>query len=91
VPLVVCAAPLSCHAERLAGVSGDDGVDCTAHGAPVEGGDIIPDRGGCEVSSALGGNDPVSCRFIPFDIAARVGTRLGQHESHIKATGARAK
>lgn len=89
--LVVFAPALSCMAERLARVSGKDGVDCSAQDAAIECCDIIPNRGGGEVSATLCGNDPLAGVFVPFDKASGVGTRLGQHEAHIKATGARAK
>jgi hypothetical protein len=57
VPLVILASPLSGLAERLAGISGQDGIECTAKSPPVEGGNVIPDWGGCEVAGALCGND----------------------------------
>lgn len=87
VPLVVGPAALPGHAEGLAGVSCQDGVDRAAQGAPVEGGDIIPDRGGGEVSGPLGCDDGAAWVFFPFDKASGVETGLGQHEAHIKATG----
>lgn len=91
VALVVFTAALPCMAEGLAGVSCKDGVDGTSQDTAIEGGDIIPDWRGCKVSSVLSGNNTPSRVLVPLDKAARVGTRLCQHEAHIKATGARAK
>jgi len=88
VPLVVRPFALSCHAERLAGVSGKDGVDCAPERSPVEGGNIIPDRRGREVSGALCCDDGLPWVFFPFDKAAGVKVWLGKHEAKIKATGA---
>ena len=91
VPLVVFALSLPGLAERLAWVSGKDGVDRAAHLAPVEGGDIIPDGGRGEVSGELCGDNALSGVLVPFDKASRVGLRFGQHEAHIEATGSGAQ
>jgi hypothetical protein len=88
---IVGTLALSCGAERLAGVSGKDGVDRAPQLPPVKAGDIIPDGSRGEVSGALSCDDCGSGMFFPFDKASGVGIRLGQHEAHIKATGARAK
>jgi hypothetical protein len=87
VPLVVGSLALSCHAERLTGVSGEYGVDCASEGPAVKGGDIIPDRGWREVSGPLGGNEGLAWVFFPLDKASRVEAGFGQHEAHIEATG----
>lgn len=60
VALVLVAFSLPCGAERLAGVSGKDGVDCAPEGSAVEGGDIIPDWCGGEVSGPLTSDDGAS-------------------------------
>ena len=91
VPLVVFALALSRMAERLAGVSGKDGVDDASERPSVEGGNVIPDGCRGEVSCALCGDDCRAGVFFPFDKASGVGLRLCQLQSHIKATGARAK
>ena len=87
VPFVVFSAALACEAERLAGVSGKQGVDRAGEGLGVEGGDIIPDRGGGKVSGALCGDERPPWVFFPFDKAAGVEPRLCEHEAHIKSTG----
>lgn len=87
VSLVVFAFPLSRLAERLAGVSGEDGVDRSGEGLGVEGGNVIPDRGWGEVSGPLGGDECGSWVFLPLDEASCVELRLCKHEAHIKATG----
>jgi hypothetical protein len=91
VPLVIGSLALSCHAERLAGVSGKDGVDRAPEGLSVKGGDIIPDRGWREVSGPLGCDDGPAGVILPFDKASRVKTGFGEHEAQIKATGSGAE
>lgn len=91
VPGIVGPFALSSGAERLAGVSGKDGVDRAAQLSPVKAGDIIPYGSGGEVSGPLSCNDCGAGMLFPFDKASGVRVRLGQHEAHIKATGARAK
>jgi hypothetical protein len=88
VPLVVGSLALSGCAERLARVSGKDGIKGAAERSPVEGGDIIPDRGGGEVSGPLGGDEDGAGPFLPLDEAAGVESRLGKHEAHIQASAA---
>jgi len=53
VPWIVDAFALSCHAERLAWVSGKDGVDSTSEWLGIECGEVVPDWGWGEVSGAL--------------------------------------
>ncbi len=91
VTLVVGPFALPGHAERLAGVAGKDGVDRAPEGPPVKGGEVIPYRGGGEVSGALCGDEDASGVFLPFDKAAGVEARFGQHEAHIQASAARAE
>lgn len=91
MPLVLFPAPLSGLTERLAGVSGDEGVDSTGEGAGVEGGDVVPDRGGPEVSGVLRGDEAAPWVFLPFDKTPGVESGLGEHEAHIKASAARAE
>jgi hypothetical protein len=88
VPLVVGPLALACHAERLAGVSGKDGVDRAPERGSVECGNIIPDRGGREVSGALCCDDGLPWVFFPFDEAAGVKAGFCEHEAKIKATAA---
>jgi hypothetical protein len=90
VPFIGLTAALSCCAERLAWVSGKDGVNGPAQFAPVECGNIVPDWCWGEVSGPLGCNDALAGFWLPLDKASRVEVRLGQHEAHIKATGPRA-
>lgn len=91
VPGIVCPLALSCGAEWLAWVSGKDCVDRSPQLPPVKAGDIIPYGGRRKVSGPLSCDDCGAGIFFPFDKASGVGVRLGQHEAHIKATGARAK
>ena len=88
VALVIFAAPLSCLAERLTGVSGKDGVDRPAEGSSVEGGEVVPNRGWREVSGALRCDDDRPGVFLPLDIASSVKSGLCEHEAHIQASAA---
>ena len=54
---IVGPAALSGRAERLAGISCEDGVKGTAEGPGVEAAQIVPDRGRGEVARALGGDE----------------------------------
>jgi hypothetical protein len=88
MPLVSLSLALSGIAERLARVSGKEGVKASSEGLGIEGGKVIPDGGRGEVSGALGGDEPASGVFFPFDKASRVKSGLGQHEAHIEAAAA---
>lgn len=88
VSLVALAFSLSGVAEWLAWVSGDEGVDGPCEWSSVEGGDVVPDRGGREVSGALGGDEGLAGVFLDLDKASGVVAGLGQHEAHIEATAA---
>lgn len=91
VSIVVGSAPLSGMAERLAGVASEDGVERPAEWPSVEGGEVVPDRGGGEISGTLRGDDGLPGIFLPLDEAAGVESRLGEHEAHIEATGSGAE
>lgn len=90
VALVVVTSPLPGMAEWLAGISREDGIECAPERPSVECGDVIPYRGRGEISGALGGNEALPGVFLPFDKAAGVEARFGEHEAHIKpaASGA---
>ncbi len=85
---VIGSAALSGRAEGLAGISGEDRVECTAEGPGVEGAQIIPDWGRGEVPSALGGDEDGAGPVFPFDKCAGVKTGLSEHEAQIKASAA---
>lgn len=89
--LVVGTLPLSCGAERLAGVSGEDGVDRPSERPSVKRREVVPDRGGGEVSSTLSSDDGLPRVVLPLDEAARMKTGFGEHEAKIKATGSSAE
>lgn len=84
VAVVVGALALSRAAERLAGVSGCDGVDNPAPRSPVEGCDIIPDRGGREVSGTLGGVERPLRVVLPLDKASCFKSRLCELQPEVK-------
>jgi hypothetical protein len=91
VPLVVFAFALSCLAERLAWISGKQGVDRSGEGLCVECLDVIPKRGGLEIPGAHGCDECLSRVFFPLDVASGVKSRLCEHEAHIKTTGSGAE
>lgn len=88
VPLVVFPFALSCMAERLAGVSGEDGVDRPPERCPVEGSNVIPDRGRGKVLGSLRSDDDLAGIFLPLDEASRVESWLCEHEAKIQSTAA---
>ena len=88
VARVVCATAFSGGAEGLAGISGEDDVECTAKGARIEGSQIVPDWRWGEIPSALGGDEDSARPFFPLDKGAGVIAGLGEHEAQIKASAA---
>ncbi len=88
---IVGAASLASGAERLAGISGKDGIESTAEGAGVEAAQVIPDWGSGEVTCALGGDEDSTGPFLPFDEGACVEAGLGEHDAQIQASAARAE
>lgn len=85
---VVGATASSGRAEGLAGISGEDGIEGTVEGPGVEAAQIGPDRGRCEVSGALGGDEHRPRPILPFDEGAGVIAGFGKHEAQIKASAA---
>lgn len=85
---IVGAAAFPGRAEGLARVSGEDGIEGAAEGASVEAAQVGPDRGRCEVSGALGGDEHRPRPILPFDEGAGVIAGFGKHEAQIKASAA---
>jgi hypothetical protein len=85
---IVGTAALSCCAERLARISGEDGVKGPTKGAGIKAAQVIPDRGRGEIPCALGGNEHGPWPFLPFDEGAGVIAGFGEHEAQIKASAA---
>jgi len=81
-------AALSSCAERLAWISGEDGVEGTPEGPCVEAAQVVPDWGGGEVPSALGGDEDGAGPLLPFNKGAGVIAGFGEHEAQIKAAAA---
>ena len=88
VTWILGTAALSSCAERLAGISGQHGVEGTPEGPGVEAAQIIPDWRWGEIPRALGGDEHGAGPFLPFDKGASVIAGLGQHEAQIKASAA---
>jgi hypothetical protein len=85
---IIGTAALSSGAERLAGISREDGIECNAEGSGFEAAQIIPDWGWCEIPGALGRDEDGSRPVLPLDEGAGVISRLGEHEAHIQASAA---
>jgi hypothetical protein len=85
---IVGTTALSGGAERLAGISGQHGVEGTPEEPGVEVAQIIPDWRWGEVSCALGGDEDGAGPFLPLDEGAGVIAGFGQHEAQIKASAA---
>jgi len=88
VPFVVFALALSGGGKWLAWIAREDRVDVSAPRSAVEGANIIPDRGGGEISGSLRGDEGLSGIVFPFDMASRVESGLSEHEAHVEATAA---
>ena len=88
VPGIVCTGTLSCRAERLAGISGEDDVEGPEKGTGIEGSQIIPDRGRGEVPGALGANEDASGPMLSLMARPGVISGFGQHDAQIQASAA---
>jgi hypothetical protein len=85
---IIGSTALSGGAERLAGISGEDDVESAAKGAGIEGSQIIPDRGGCEIPSALGSDEDGARPVFPLDEGPSVKLGFCEHEAQIQASTA---
>ena len=88
VPGIIGPAALTCGAEGLAGISGEDSIERAAEGAGVEAAQVGPDRGRGEVTRALGCDEDGVRPVLPFDEGAGVIAGFGEHEAQIKASAA---
>ena len=88
---VVCTTAFACCTEGLAGISGEDDVECPAEGPCIEAAEIIPDWCRGEVPSALGCDEDGAWPVLPFDEGAAVIAGLRQHKAQIQASAACAK
>jgi hypothetical protein len=88
VTLVIGPTAQSGCAERLARVSGKDCIKSASERPSVKAAQIVPDRGWGKVSGPLGGDEDGAGPLFPFDEAAGVESRLGEHEAHIQASAA---
>ena len=85
---IIGAAALSGRAERLAGISRENGVECATERAGVERPQVAPDRGRGEIARALSGDEDRPWPVLPFDEGAGVIAGFGKHEAQIKASAA---
>lgn len=79
---------LSGRAERLARISGEDGIERSAEGAGIEAAQVIPDWGRGEIPGALGGDEDGTGPVLPFDEASGVIVGFGEHEAQIEPSAA---
>ena len=85
---IVGATALSGGAERLAGITGKDGVEGPTEGPGIETAQIIPDWGWGEISRALGRDEHASGIALPLDEDASVEAWFRQHDAQIQASAA---
>jgi len=85
---VIGPAAFSGGAERLAGISGEDGIEGAAKWPGIKAAEIVPDRGRGEIPRGLGGNEDASGICLPLDECAGVIAAFGQHEAQIQASAA---
>ena len=88
VPVIVGTLAFASGTEGLAGISGEDDVEGAAKGPGIEAAQIIPDRGGREITGALGGDEGRAGPVLPFDEGPGVKSGFGEHEAQIKASAA---
>lgn len=88
VPGVVGTLAFASGTEGLAGISGEDDVEGAAKGPGIEAAQIIPDRGGREITGALGGDEDSARPALTLDEGAGVKTGFGQHDAQIQASAA---
>lgn len=88
VALVTFGEALSGGTKWLAGISREERVDLPPEGTAVKAGDIIPDRGGHEISRALCGDKGFPARGFPLDETSGFISGLGEHEAEIQASAA---
>lgn len=88
VPWIIGAAALSGRAERLTGISSEDGIEGAEEGPGIEAAQIVPDGCRGEVPRALGGNEDGARPVLPFDKGAGVIAGFGQHDAQIQASAA---
>jgi hypothetical protein len=88
VPGVICTTALTGGAEGLAGISGQDDVECTSEGPCIEAAKIIPYWRRGEIPGALGCDEDSAGPALPFDEGPGVETGFGQHEAQIQASAA---
>ena len=88
VARIVCPTAFACRTERLAGIPGEDDVECSVEGAGIEAAQIIPDWGRGEIPEALGGDEHRSGICLPLDKGSGVEAGFGQHDAQIQASAA---
>jgi hypothetical protein len=85
---VIGTAAFASGAERLAGISCEEGVERPAKRSGIKAPQVVPDGRGRKIPSSLGGDEHASGPLLPFDKGAGVIAGLGEHEAQIKATAA---
>ena len=85
---IVGPTALSCRAEGLAGISGEDDVEGTAEGPGIECPQIVPDWRRGKISGALGCDEDGSGPILSFDKCPSVKSGFGEHDAQIQASAA---
>ncbi len=73
---IIGATAFSGGAEGLAGITGEDDIECPAERPGFEAAQIIPNRGRGDIPRALGGDEHSSGPVLPLNEGAGVGAIL---------------
>lgn len=85
---IIFAFSLSRLGKRLTRVAAKHGVGLSAPGSGVEQLEVVPYRGGLEVSGALSRDERSPWVVVDFDIAGGGSARLGKAKTHVKSAAA---
>ncbi|UYP67440.1 hypothetical protein OIU14_13275 [Thalassobacter stenotrophicus] len=85
---IIGPAALPGRTERLAGISGEEGVEGSAEGAGIEAAQVVPDGRGRKIPCALGGDEDGAGPVLPLDKGTGVISGLGEHEAQIQTSAA---
>lgn len=91
VARIVFPSALPGLAERLAWVSGEQGVELPAPRASAEPLEVIPDRCRVKISGCLSCDEALPGIFLDLDKGGGGKARLGKAKAHVKAAAARAE
>ena len=85
---IIGPAAFACCAKRLAGISGEDGIEGTVEGPGIKAAQVVPDWRRGEIPGTLGCDEDGAGPVFPLDKGAGVIAGLRQHKAQIKASAA---